>query len=62
MARTGHYWIGLLMLCVSAVFAVGLGSVLQYRAIAHQAALNAASAEPFIATVLPPSAYRRTQF
>jgi drug/metabolite transporter (DMT)-like permease len=63
MPRTAHYWIGLLMLCVSAVFAVGVGSVLQYRAIARQAALNTAYSEPFTASVVPPSVYyRRASF
>ena len=62
MPRTAHYWIGLLMLCASAVFAVGLGSVLQYRAIAKQAALSTAS-EPFVASIVPPSSfYRRASF
>jgi hypothetical protein len=51
---------GLLMLCLAAVFAVGLGSLLQYRAIArHQAAST--SHEAFSVSVLPPT-YRKGSF
>jgi drug/metabolite transporter (DMT)-like permease len=62
MPRTAHYWVGLIALCASAVFAIGLGSVLQYRAIAKQAALSAAS-EPFVASIVTPNSfYRRASF
>jgi hypothetical protein len=56
--QTPRYWMGLLMFCMAAVFAVALGSVLQYRAIAHQQALSA-SYETFTASLLPPTALYR---
>jgi hypothetical protein len=51
---TTQYWGGLLALCMAAAFAVGLGSLLQHRAIArHQAMSTAYSAEAFSVNELP---------
>lgn len=49
------------MFCVAAVFAVGLGSLLQHRAIARQQAASAGEAGVFTLSVLP-SAYRKASF
>ena len=59
MLRIAHYWLGFVVFCVAAVFAVGLGSFLQYRAIARQQAASTAYSEAFTASVVPPPAYRR---
>jgi hypothetical protein len=56
--QTPRYWMGLLMFCMAAVFAVALGSVLQYRAIAHHQEA-AASYETFTASLLPSTAFYR---
>jgi drug/metabolite transporter (DMT)-like permease len=62
MSTTAHLCIGLLVLCLSAVFAVGLGSVLQYRAIARSAAAHVAQAEFQPASVLPHVYPRKASF
>jgi hypothetical protein len=57
--QTPRYWLGLLMFCMAAMFAVCLGSVLQYRAIAHQQAVSASYETTFTASLLPPTALYR---
>jgi hypothetical protein len=57
--QTPRYWTGLLMFCMAAIFAVALGSVLQYRAVARQQAMMAAAAAPATVSLLPPTALYR---
>ena len=61
MSTTAHYCIGLVMLCLSAFFAIGLGSLLQYRAIARGQAAQAAYVDVYSANLLPPI-YRKASF
>ena len=62
MSTTAQLCIGLCVLCLSAVFAVGLGSVLQYRAIARSAAAQVAHAEMHSPSLLPPAYPRKASF
>jgi drug/metabolite transporter (DMT)-like permease len=61
MPVSAQYWMGLLMLCVAAVFTVGLGSLLQHRAINRHQAATVAYSEAFAVSVLPP-VYRKASF
>ena len=57
--QTPRYWLGFLMFCMAAVFAVALVSVLQYRAVAQQLATMAATVETASVSLLPPTAHYR---
>jgi hypothetical protein len=62
MSTTAQLCIGFCVLCLSAVFAVGLGSILQYRAIARSAATQTAYIEVHSGSLLPPAYPRKTSF
>jgi drug/metabolite transporter (DMT)-like permease len=62
MSVPAQLCLGLMMLCLSAVFAIGLGSVLQYRAIARTASAHVSYAEVHSASLLPPVYPRKASF
>jgi hypothetical protein len=61
MVGTVQYWLLLVMFCVAAVVTMAVGSVLQYRAIAQQAA-SASHAEAVTASLLPPTYSARSAY